>query len=117
MFGVGVEELERQAPDLLVRHRHPRVAVDRTVRKALTEVGEDPMGRPWVRLRRVVSRIGHEEGKALVGGGEADELDELGAVLELARVEPGERVMIRDVLRLVTEQRDGERRIRLARLG
>ena len=70
------------------------------------------MCRPRVRLRGIVGGIGEEEREALVGRGEANELDQLGAVLEVAGAEAGERVMIRDVLCLVTEQGGGERRVR-----
>ena len=64
------------------------------------------MGGPRVRLRGIVGRIGEEEREAFLGDVKPMSSDELGAVLELARAEPGKRAMIGDVLRLVAEQRD-----------
>ena len=54
----------------------------------------------------VVAGIVQEEGQPVVDRAVADELDELGAVLELGRAEAREGAMVCHVLRLVAEKRD-----------
>ena len=64
------------------------------------------MGGPRVRLRGIVGGIGHEKGKALLGEVKPMSSTSLARYSSSRRPSPGNGVVVRDVLRLVAEQRD-----------